>query len=81
MKPAPAVETINLTKTYRVYQKKEGLWQSLRGLFHPPQLKGPYFHDGGAATLEAVVDHYIALRHLVLTAQQKSDLVEYLKSL
>ncbi len=28
------VETTNLTKTYRVYQKKEGLWQSLRGLFH-----------------------------------------------
>ncbi len=34
MKPEVAVETINLTKTYRVYQKKEGLWQSFRGLFH-----------------------------------------------
>ena len=53
----------------------------LRGLHHPPQLAGPYFHDGRAATLEAVVDHYVALRHLVLTAQQKADLVEYLKSL
>src|SRR5690349_7299205 len=31
---SPAVETSGLTKTYRVYQKKEGLWQSLRGLFH-----------------------------------------------
>jgi len=53
----------------------------LRGLYHPPQLTGPYFHDGSAATLDDVVDHYITLRSLTLTAQQKSDLVEYLKSL
>jgi len=52
----------------------------LRGLWNPPQLKGPYFHDGSAATLEAVVDHYIELFDLSLTARQKSDLVEYLKS-
>jgi mono/diheme cytochrome c family protein len=53
----------------------------LRGLWHPPQLQGPYFHDGGASTLGAVVDHYVALFHLRLTAQQRSDLVEYLKTL
>ena len=53
----------------------------LRGLYHPPQLAGPYFHDGSATTLGAAVDHYIATRHLTLTAQQKADLVEYLKSL
>lgn len=28
------IEISKLTKSYRVYQKKEGLWQSLRGLFH-----------------------------------------------
>jgi cytochrome c peroxidase len=44
-------------------------------------LRGPYFHDGGAATLEAVVEHYNTLRNLGLTAAQKSDLVHYLKSL
>ena len=53
----------------------------LRGLWHPPQLQGPYFHDGSAATLEAVVDHYVQLRGLSLTTQQRADLVTYLKTL
>lgn len=47
-----------------------GLWQ------HPP-----YFHNGTAATLQAVVEIYDAKKALHLTAQQKADLVEYLKSL
>jgi len=41
----------------------------------------PYFHDGSAADLAAVVDHYDRLFDLHLTAEQKSDLVEYLKSI
>ena len=53
----------------------------LRGLWHPPQLVGPYFHDGSAPTLTAVVDHYITRFRLTLTPQQKADLVEYLKTL
>ena len=53
----------------------------LRGLYHPPQLQGPYFHDGSAATLDDVVNHYVPLLGLTLTAQQKADLVAYLKSL
>jgi cytochrome c553 len=53
----------------------------LRGLWHPPQLQGPYFHDGNAATLQNVVAHYVTLFHLKLTPQQQSDLVEYLKTL
>ena len=53
----------------------------LRGLWHPPQLVGPYFHDGSAPTLAAVVEHYVRLRGLTLTTQQKADLVEYLKTL
>ena len=53
----------------------------LRALYHPPQLQGPYFHDGSAATLEDVVNHYVPLLGLSLTAQQKADLVTYLKSL
>ena len=40
-----------------------------------------YFHDGSAPTLDAVVDHYKAHFGLGLTAKQKADLVEYLKSL
>jgi len=41
----------------------------------------PYFHDGSAADLPAVVDHYDRLSGLNLTPAQKADLVEYLKSL
>jgi hypothetical protein len=49
----------------------------LRGLWQHP----PYFHDGSAPTLGAVVDHYDRLFRLRLSATQKADLVEYLKSL
>lgn len=41
----------------------------------------PYFHDGSAATLEAVVAHYDTALKLNLTTRQKANLVEYLKSL
>jgi mono/diheme cytochrome c family protein len=41
----------------------------------------PYFHDGSAATLADVVEHYDAFLGLGLSAEQKADLVEYLKSL
>jgi cytochrome c553 len=53
----------------------------LRGLWHPPQLEGPYFHDGKAATLGDPVEHYVDLFDLELSNEQKRDLVEYLKTL
>ena len=43
--------------------------------------KGGFYHDGRFATLADVVDHYNTLSNLALTDQQKSDLIEYLKSL
>ncbi len=49
----------------------------LRGLLQHP----PYFHDGSAPDLLAVVNHYDRLFGLNLTDSQKADLVEYLKSL
>ena len=49
----------------------------LRGLQQHP----PYFHDGSAPDLLAVVEHYDRLFGLNLTAAQKRDLVEYLKTL
>lgn len=49
----------------------------LRGLLQHP----PYFHDGSARDLLAVVNHYDRLFALHLSASQKADLVEYLKSL
>jgi mono/diheme cytochrome c family protein len=41
----------------------------------------PYFHDGSAKTLEAVIEHYVKVLNLQLTGKQKHDLEEYLKSL
>ena len=49
----------------------------LRGAWH----RAPYFHDGSAATLAAVVEHYDGVLGLSLSGQQKADLVQYLKSL
>jgi cytochrome c peroxidase len=51
----------------------------LRGLF--TRLKGGFYHDGRFPTYEAVVDHYDRAFSLRLTAQERHDLVEYLKSL
>ena len=49
----------------------------LRGLFQ----HAPYFHDGSAPDLPSVVEHYDRVLGLNLSAAQKADLVEYLKSL
>ena len=43
--------------------------------------KGGFYHDGRFADLDAVVRHYNTTFHLGLTAAQRKDLVEYLKSL
>ncbi len=40
----------------------------------------PYFTDGSAATLVAVVEHYDGTLNLRLTKTSQGDLVEYLKS-
>jgi len=66
---APSYASRSATKMYRT-APLAGLWQ------HPP-----YFHNGTAATLEDVVDIYDTKKGLHLTAQQKADLVAYLKSL
>lgn len=67
MDPAYAARTA--TGRYRTTPLR-ALWQ------HPP-----YFHDGSARDLSAVVDHYDQLLTLTLSAAQKADLVEFLKSL
>lgn len=51
----------------------------LKGLW--THTKGGFYHDGRFATLLDVVNHYDAHFGLGLTKQEKSDLVEYLKSL
>jgi cytochrome c peroxidase len=71
-----------------------------RGRFRVPTLRNialtaPYMHDGRFATLEDVIEHYVAggrhaesigvvdsqIRKLELSADEKSDLVEFLKNL
>ncbi len=66
---APSYASRTATKQYRTAPLR-GLWQ------HPP-----YFHNGTAATLDAVVETYNTRKSLGLSADQKSDLVAYLKSL
>jgi mono/diheme cytochrome c family protein len=72
----PAETGMNAAYAQRTTQKKyrttplKGLWQ------HPP-----YFHDGSAPTVEAVVDHYNQRLNLGLSTQQRADLAQYLKSL
>jgi len=51
----------------------------LRALFI--RAKGGFYHDGRFADLEAVVEHYDQTFTLLLTAPEKEDLVEYLKSI
>jgi mono/diheme cytochrome c family protein len=67
MEPFYAARTA--TGKYRTTPLR-GLWQH-----------APYFHDGSAADLLSVINHYDRLFGLNLTAAQKADLVEYLKSL
>ena len=51
----------------------------LRGLWS--HATGGFYHDGRFATLDAVVGHYNRCLNLGLSAQEQSDLVEFLKSL
>jgi len=65
----PSYAARTATKMYRT-APLSGVWQ------HPP-----YFHNGSATTLADVVSTYNTRKTLNLTADQMSDLVEYLKSL
>lgn len=47
----------------------------------PPWQHAPYFHDGSAPDLMAVVHHYERHFTMNLKPQQRADLVEFLKSL
>jgi mono/diheme cytochrome c family protein len=64
----PAYATRSATGLYRTTPLR-GLWQH-----------APYFHDGSAEDLMAVVNHYDQYFGLELTDAQKADLVEFLKS-
>ena len=65
----PSYVSRSATKMYRTAPLR-GVWQ------HPP-----YFHNGSAPTLEAVVETYNTKKSLGLTSAEMADLVHYLKSL
>ena len=65
----PSYASRSATKQYRS-APLAGLWQH-----------APYFHNGSAPTLEAVVQTYNTRKSLGLTDAQMADLVQYLKSL
>jgi hypothetical protein len=65
----PAYADRTTTGQYRTTPLR-GLWQH-----------APYFHDGSAATLDDVVEHYNRELNLELNKRQKLDLVEFLKSI
>jgi len=58
-----------------------GIFIRENGVFMNPANKGRYYHDGRFKTLLDVVNHYNTHFNLGLTAQEKNDVVEYLKSL
>jgi hypothetical protein len=66
---APSYASRSATKQYRT-APLHGLWQH-----------APYFHNGSAPTLQAVVQTYNSRKSLGLTDTQIADLVQYLKSL
>lgn len=62
-----------------------GRWADV-GKFKGPILRAlaaraPYFHNGSAATLEELVDFYDTRFHIDLSAQEKADLVAFLRAL
>jgi cytochrome c peroxidase len=63
----------------------DGKWSHI-GRFKGPMLRNlashaPYFHNGSADDLTAVVAFYESRFRLDLTAQQRSDLLAFLRSL
>jgi cytochrome c5 len=69
------------TDSFQADRSPDGMYRTtpLKGLF--AHSKGGFYHDGRYATLGQVVDHYNSCFNLGLTAGQRSDLVQYLKSL
>lgn len=67
--------------SFQADRSPDGVYRTtpLKGLWS--HTKGGFYHDGRFATLLDVVDHYDGHFDLSLSAQQKNDLVEFLKSL
>jgi hypothetical protein len=58
-----------------------GIFVRELGISMDPANKGRFYHDGRFANLLDVVNHDNQHFNLLLTEQEKNDIVEYLKSL
>jgi hypothetical protein len=69
------------TDSFQADRSPTGMYRTtpLRGLW--THMKGGFYHDGRFKTLGSAVDHYDGCMNLGLSAAQKADLVQYLKSL
>jgi len=69
------------TDAFQADRGPDGMYRTtpLRGLL--AHAKGGYYHDGRFADLLAVVNHYDSCFSLGLSPREKSDLVEFLKSI
>jgi cytochrome c peroxidase len=98
-----SAQFFNTGVTWRYMAANRGLFEHTRrdediGKFRAPSLRNiavtaPYMHDGSFASLDEVIDHYMAggkydhanksrvLRRFVLDTGEKRDLIEFLKSL
>ena len=66
---------------FQALRSPDGMYRTtpLKGLW--AHQKGGFYHDGRFAALSDVVSHYDTFLGLKLTAVEKADLIEYLKSL
>jgi hypothetical protein len=66
---------------FQAMRSPDGMYRTtpLRGVL--ARSKGGFYHDGRFATLEQVVDHYQQVFSLGLTTAERTELVEFLKSL
>lgn len=76
-------ETVQVTDPGRALIS--GRWKDI-GKFKGPILRGlparaPYFHNGSAPDLAAVVDFYDSRFQIGFTAQEKADLIAFLRTL
>jgi hypothetical protein len=68
------------TDSFQADRSPDGRYRTtpLKGLF--AHAKGGFWHDGRFPTLDAVVEHYDGCFGLGLTAREKADLVQFLRS-
>jgi hypothetical protein len=68
------------TDSFQADRSPDGMYRTtpLRGLWS--HTKGGFYHDGRFADLTAVVEHYDGCHKLGLTAREKADLVQFLRS-